>query len=89
MWIFEGVGRRGWGCVITSCLVLLLSSQQSTLFQLRTHPHTLILPACACVQAPRKFTSGIAGKMGYEDFVWFILSEEDKTTDTAIEYWFR
>lgn len=27
--------------------------------------------------------------MGYEDFVWFILSEEDKTTDTAIEYWFR
>ncbi len=29
------------------------------------------------------------GKMGYEDFVWFILSEEDKTTDTALEYWFR
>eukprot|EP00879_Flechtneria_rotunda_P033806 GHRR01037599.1.p1 GENE.GHRR01037599.1~~GHRR01037599.1.p1 ORF type:complete len:158 (-),score=40.13 GHRR01037599.1:149-622(-) len=27
--------------------------------------------------------------MGYEDFVWFILSEEDKTTDTAIEYWFK
>jgi hypothetical protein len=27
--------------------------------------------------------------MGYEDFVWFILSEEDKTTDTALEYWFR
>jgi serine/threonine-protein phosphatase 2A regulatory subunit B'' len=27
--------------------------------------------------------------MGYEDFVWFILSEEDKTTETAMEYWFR
>jgi serine/threonine-protein phosphatase 2A regulatory subunit B'' len=27
--------------------------------------------------------------MGYEDFVWFILSEEDKTSDTAVEYWFR
>eukprot|EP00878_Enallax_costatus_P010472 GHUV01010934.1.p1 GENE.GHUV01010934.1~~GHUV01010934.1.p1 ORF type:complete len:441 (+),score=166.87 GHUV01010934.1:1036-2358(+) len=40
-------------------------------------------------EAPRKFTSGVPGKMGYEDFVWFILSEEDKTTDTAIEYWFR
>eukprot|EP00775_Hariotina_reticulata_P013808 gene13808-13929_t len=39
--------------------------------------------------APRKFSSGVSGKMGYEDFVWFILSEEDKTTDTALEYWFR
>lgn len=27
--------------------------------------------------------------MSYEDFVWFILSEEDKTTDTALEYWFK
>ncbi len=44
---------------------------------------------CVCLQAPRKFTSGVPGKMGYEDFVWFILSEEDKTTDTALEYWFK
>lgn len=44
---------------------------------------------CAVLQAPRKFTSGVPGKMGYEDFVWFILSEEDKTTDTAMEYWFK
>ncbi|XP_030374245.1 serine/threonine-protein phosphatase 2A regulatory subunit B'' subunit alpha [Scaptodrosophila lebanonensis] len=28
-------------------------------------------------------------KMSYTDFVWFILSEEDKRTATAIEYWFR
>jgi serine/threonine-protein phosphatase 2A regulatory subunit B'' len=27
--------------------------------------------------------------MGFGDFVWFILSEEDKTTTTSIEYWFR
>ncbi|KAF8065627.1 B''ALPHA [Scenedesmus sp. PABB004] len=40
-------------------------------------------------EAPRKFSSGVPGKMGYEDFVWFILSEEDKTTETAMEYWFR
>jgi hypothetical protein len=41
-------------------------------------------------QAPRKFKAGTpAGKMGYEDFVWFILSEEDKSTDTALTYWFR
>ena len=31
-------------------------------------------------QIPRKFKSGVKDKMGYEDFVWFMLSEEDKTT---------
>ncbi|XP_076422496.1 serine/threonine-protein phosphatase 2A regulatory subunit B'' subunit delta-like isoform X2 [Peromyscus maniculatus bairdii] len=29
------------------------------------------------------------GPMSYTDFVWFLLSEEDKTTPTSIEYWFR
>lgn len=38
-------------------------------------------------QVPLKFKSG--PKMGFEDFVWFILSEEDKQTRTAIEYWFK
>nr|CAD7454719.1 unnamed protein product [Timema tahoe] len=28
-------------------------------------------------------------KMSYTEFVWFLLSEEDKTHPTAIEYWFR
>ncbi|XP_046391886.1 uncharacterized protein LOC124160168 isoform X2 [Ischnura elegans] len=28
-------------------------------------------------------------KMTYSEFVWFLLSEEDKTHPTAIEYWFR
>ncbi|KAF4524697.1 hypothetical protein B566_EDAN014298 [Ephemera danica] len=27
--------------------------------------------------------------MSYTEFVWFLLSEEDKTHPTAIEYWFR
>ena len=27
--------------------------------------------------------------MGYEDFVWFIMSEEDKSSDMALEYWFK
>ncbi|GLI63104.1 hypothetical protein VaNZ11_006008 [Volvox africanus] len=41
-------------------------------------------------EAPRKFKPNTPqGKMCYEDFVWFILSEEDKTTDTALTYWFR
>ncbi|KAJ8350408.1 hypothetical protein SKAU_G00255380 [Synaphobranchus kaupii] len=29
------------------------------------------------------------GRMSYADFVWFLISEEDKRTATSIEYWFR
>ncbi|XP_063809159.1 serine/threonine-protein phosphatase 2A regulatory subunit B'' subunit beta-like isoform X1 [Pseudophryne corroboree] len=29
------------------------------------------------------------GKISYADFVWFLLSEEDKKTQTSIAYWFR
>ncbi|CAG8614150.1 8646_t:CDS:10 [Ambispora gerdemannii] len=28
-------------------------------------------------------------QMSYRDFIWFFLSEIDKSTPTAIEYWFR
>ena len=27
--------------------------------------------------------------MCYEDFLWYILSEEDKTNPTSIKYWFK
>ncbi|XP_051121433.1 serine/threonine protein phosphatase 2A regulatory subunit B''beta-like [Andrographis paniculata] len=40
-------------------------------------------------QVPRKFTSKVEGKMGYEDFVNFILSEEDKSSEPSLEYWFK
>uniref|UniRef100_A0A0D9YNL2 EF-hand domain-containing protein n=1 Tax=Oryza glumipatula TaxID=40148 RepID=A0A0D9YNL2_9ORYZ len=40
-------------------------------------------------EVPRKFTSKVEGKMGYEDFVHFILSEEDKSSEPSQEYWFR
>jgi hypothetical protein len=40
-------------------------------------------------QAARPLRSGVPGRMGYEDFVWFILSEEDKTSETSLAYWFR
>eukprot|EP01017_Pseudomicrothorax_dubius_P007162 TRINITY_DN12175_c0_g2_i12.p1 TRINITY_DN12175_c0_g2~~TRINITY_DN12175_c0_g2_i12.p1 ORF type:complete len:417 (-),score=102.99 TRINITY_DN12175_c0_g2_i12:55-1305(-) len=40
-------------------------------------------------QAPRKFRSKVEGKMSYEDFVWYLLCEEDKMTNRAIDYWFR
>jgi len=39
--------------------------------------------------APRKLSTEDPDKMGYEDFIWFLLAEEDKTSDTALEYWFR
>ncbi|XWS76229.1 hypothetical protein CRYUN_Cryun01aG0157500 [Craigia yunnanensis] len=39
--------------------------------------------------APRKFTSEVEGKMGYEDFVYFMLSEEDKSSERSLEYWFK
>ncbi|XAR64894.1 hypothetical protein NMG60_11008783 [Bertholletia excelsa] len=40
-------------------------------------------------QVPRKFTSKVEGKMGYEDFVYFILSEEDKSSEPSLEFWFK
>ncbi|KAJ6858246.1 serine/threonine protein phosphatase 2A regulatory subunit B''beta-like isoform X1 [Populus alba x Populus x berolinensis] len=40
-------------------------------------------------QVARKFTSKTEGKMGYEDFVYFILSEEDKSSEPSLEYWFK
>ncbi|RLN08777.1 serine/threonine protein phosphatase 2A regulatory subunit B' [Panicum miliaceum] len=40
-------------------------------------------------EVPRKFTGKDEGKMGYEDFVHFILSEEDKSTGPSQQYWFK
>lgn len=40
-------------------------------------------------QAGRPFRSKESNKMGYEDFVWFIMSEEDKSSDMALDYWFK
>ncbi|XP_050206815.1 serine/threonine protein phosphatase 2A regulatory subunit B''alpha isoform X2 [Mercurialis annua] len=40
-------------------------------------------------QVPRKFTSNIEGKMGYEDFVYFMLAEEDKSSEPSLEFWFK
>ncbi|KAK2643673.1 hypothetical protein Ddye_018868 [Dipteronia dyeriana] len=48
-----------------------------------------LIYASTSSQVPRKFTSKVAGKMGYEDFVYFILSEEDKSSEPGLEYWFK
>lgn len=29
-----------------------------------------------------------SGGMGFVDFIYFMLSEEDKTTDTSLAYWY-
>lgn len=40
-------------------------------------------------EAGRPFTSGTPGRMGYEDFICFLMSEEDKTSPEALRYWFN
>eukprot|EP00916_Digyalum_oweni_P021708 GHVL01036008.1.p1 GENE.GHVL01036008.1~~GHVL01036008.1.p1 ORF type:complete len:255 (-),score=41.96 GHVL01036008.1:441-1142(-) len=40
-------------------------------------------------EIPMRFTSTVQGKMGYEDFIWFLINDEDKTTDRSLEYWFK
>lgn len=40
-------------------------------------------------QAGRKFSSGNNEKMAYEDFIWFMLCEEDKTSKRSLEFWFK
>ena len=39
-------------------------------------------------QAGRQFLCTSPGKMGYEDFCFFMLAEEDKSTLESIKYWF-
>ncbi|KMZ62273.1 Serine/threonine protein phosphatase 2A regulatory subunit B'subunit alpha [Zostera marina] len=40
-------------------------------------------------QIPRKFTCKIEGKMGYEDFIYFMLAEEYKSSEPSVIYWFK
>mmetsp|Transcript_70351 Transcript_70351/g.153286 ORF Transcript_70351/g.153286 Transcript_70351/m.153286 type:complete len:569 (-) Transcript_70351:103-1809(-) len=40
-------------------------------------------------ETPTKFTSTVPGKMGYEDFIRFLLCDQDRQTDRSMEYWFH
>ncbi|OMJ71500.1 hypothetical protein SteCoe_30282 [Stentor coeruleus] len=40
-------------------------------------------------QIPRQFNCDKPGKMAYEDFIWFMLSEEDKGSKRSLNYWFK
>jgi len=39
-------------------------------------------------EIPTKFTTAVPGKMGYEDFIRFLLCDQDRQTDRSMEYWF-
>jgi serine/threonine-protein phosphatase 2A regulatory subunit B'' len=39
--------------------------------------------------APRPLRCSVEGKMSYEDFVVFFISDVDKSSDVAIDYWFK
>jgi len=39
-------------------------------------------------EIPTKFNSAVPGKMGYEDFIRFLLCDQDRQTDRSMEYWF-
>lgn len=40
-------------------------------------------------EIPRKFVSKRPGMMSYEDFIYFFLSEQDKTNYVSLKYWFN
>jgi len=40
-------------------------------------------------EIPMKFNSAVPGKMGYEDFIRFLLCDQDRQTDRSMEYWFH
>lgn len=58
------------------------------LFRHSNHSLTRIIVDRVFQQPSRPFMSGVKGKMGYEDFCFFILCEEDKTNAISIRYWF-
>lgn len=37
----------------------------------------------------RPLSSGVPGKLDFEDFIYFCLSEEDKNSEPAVLYWFK
>ena len=40
-------------------------------------------------EIPRKFVSEEKYMMSYEDIIYYMISEEDKTSPTSIKYWFK
>ncbi|CAH8390420.1 unnamed protein product [Eruca vesicaria subsp. sativa] len=63
--------------------------EKEDLMRYGNHALTLRIVDRIFSQVARKFSSKVEGKMGYEDFVYFILAEEDKSSVPSLEYWFK
>ncbi|CAN1760352.1 Probable serine/threonine protein phosphatase 2A regulatory subunit B''gamma [Linum perenne] len=97
--IFHYVNRSGTGCLTLkelkrSNLIVAMhkvDEEEDINKVLRYGNHALTYRIVDRVfsQVARKFRSKVEGKMGYEDFVYFILSEEDKSSEPGIEFWFN
>lgn len=79
--------------VVSLCLFLvwrLCFEEENTILCMYVIYETIfyLISALTLLQVPRKFTSKVVGKMCYEDFVYFMLSEEDKSSEPALEYWY-
>ena len=67
-----------------------------TIYKSRTCFKSKIISALSTRMIERIFSGAVTrgsaqkeGRMSYTEFVWFLLAEEDKRHNTAIEYWFR
>lgn len=40
-------------------------------------------------EIPARFNSAVPGKMGYEDFIRFLLCDQGRQTDRSMDYWFH
>jgi Ca2+-binding EF-hand superfamily protein len=67
---------------------MLISPQDLEKYYLENAVNTLVIER-VFKGAGRRLTCGTRNKMNYDDFVWFCLSEEDKSSPRSIRYWFR
>ncbi|MED6114498.1 hypothetical protein PIB30_080795 [Stylosanthes scabra] len=63
--------------------------EKESLIRYGNHALTYRIVDRIFAEIPRKFSSEVEGKMGYEDFVYFITAEEDKLAEPSLEYWLR
>lgn len=53
--------------------------------------HALSMRTIDCIfsEMTTKFKSTVPGKMGYEDFIRFLLCDQDRQCDRSVEFWFN
>lgn len=66
-----------------------LKLSKEDLLRYGNHSLTLAIVNRIFDQVGRKFICETKDKMGYEDFIFFCISEEDKTSEISLRYWFK